>query len=70
MFLNFYCKGVRLAGGKSLNRRCTGSFSRLYVVWPLIPNIAILVGAALTNSNSLLAIAANLLSVLDRTVIR
>ena len=70
MFLNFYYKGVRLVGGKSSNRRCTGSFSRLYIVWLFIPNTVILVGAALTNSNGLLAIAASLLSVLDKTIIR
>ena len=35
-----------------------------------MPKIIILVEAALTNNNSLPAIAANLLSVLNRTVIR
>jgi hypothetical protein len=32
--------------------------------------VVILVGAALTNSNDLLAVAANSLSILDRTIIK
>ena len=40
------------------------------MVWPLILNAVTLVKAALTNGDGLLVVATNLLSVLDRTVIR